>query len=223
MKRICSVTGCDKPYQAKGFCSPHYRQERAKQPCGVEGCDRPFYQAGFCAGHYARKLAHGDPLAGKAFDGEGLRWLKSTVKQCLTDEVAECVEQNFHDSVSGYATVIHKGQRLRMHVVALLLAGRDAPKAGEVTRHLCNNGRCVNPRHLLVGTQAENVHDSISAGIWSNLTYHGERVNTAKLTEDDVRFIRSSREPSAILARRFLVSTQTIACVRTGKTWKHLL
>lgn len=28
-----------------------------------------------------------------------------------------------------------------------------------VLRHLCNNKKCVNPRHLALGTQVDNAHD----------------------------------------------------------------
>ncbi|WP_089946011.1 HNH endonuclease [Litoreibacter albidus] len=34
-----------------------------------------------------------------------------------------------------------------------------SPPAGEVVRHRCNNRRCINPDHLVAGTQLENIED----------------------------------------------------------------
>ncbi|UGO47583.1 HNH endonuclease [Morganella phage vB_MmoP_Lilpapawes] len=36
----------------------------------------------------------------------------------------------------------------------------DIP-AGMVVRHTCDNKRCVNPNHLLLGTRKENTHDML--------------------------------------------------------------
>jgi len=39
----------------------------------------------------------------------------------------------------------------------------DAPN-GSIVRHTCDNGHCVNPDHLIVGTQKENIDDCIRRG-----------------------------------------------------------
>lgn len=36
--------------------------------------------------------------------------------------------------------------------------------AGRVVRHSCDNAKCINPRHLVIGSQAENVYDMIDRG-----------------------------------------------------------
>lgn len=50
----------------------------------------------------------------------------------------------------------------------------------------------------------------------------GEKNKLAKLTEDQAREIKRSREPLLVLAARYDVSIYTIWAIRTGKRWKHL-
>lgn len=48
--------------------------------------------------------------------------------------------------------------------------------AGLVVRHKCDNGECINPEHMELGTQKENVQDMIERGRfkgYTKLTYQG--------------------------------------------------
>ena len=57
------------------------------------------------------------------------------------------------------ARVQWRGKRLRVYqLVAWAMAG-EAPLPRSVVRHLCNNRACINPDHLAIGTQAQNLFD----------------------------------------------------------------
>lgn len=49
------------------------------------------------------------------------------------------------------------------HRVAFILAKGPIPD-GLVVRHACDNPPCCNPAHLLLGTQADNIHDAQRQG-----------------------------------------------------------
>lgn len=54
---------------------------------------------------------------------------------------------------------------LRAHRYSWIMANqRDWPDDKPVARHTCNNPACVNPDHIIPGTQKENVKDMIDAG-----------------------------------------------------------
>ncbi len=88
--------------------------------------------------------------------------------------------------------------------------------------HRCDNPACVRPEHLFLGTQRDNVADMDAKGRRGEVNMRGERHPQARLTEADVRLIRSSLEHRSVLARRFGVTGQAITDVRRRKSWKHV-
>lgn len=86
---------------------------------------------------------------------------------------------------------------------------------GLVIRHECDNPACFNPDHLTVGTQADNVRDSIDRGRHVS----GERVGTSKLTADQVEAIRVDTRPQRIIAKEYGVGATAIFNIRHGRRW----
>lgn len=72
-------------------------------------------------------------------------------------------------SSTGYGTVRFEGKVRKAHHVAYLMAGGALPESGSgrqgfVVMHTCDNRLCVNPAHLKLGTQKQNVHDAQRKG-----------------------------------------------------------
>lgn len=117
-----------------------------------------------------------------------------------------------------------KSNRLvKAHRFAWELANGPIPKGLNVL-HRCDNPPCVNPAHLFLGTQADNIRDRDSKGR-SNYQ-RGEHNGSAKLNEGAVMEIRSRYATGACgqrqLARDFDVCKTTIAGIVNRKIWAHL-
>jgi DNA-binding transcriptional regulator YiaG len=93
---------------------------------------------------------------------------------------------------------------------------------GLVVRHDCDNPACINPEHLSLGTQADNIADAIARGRARHRTPEGTEHHAAKLTDEVVRAIRQSTDSARVAAERFGVSRGTVKDVRRRRTWRHI-
>lgn len=93
--------------------------------------------------------------------------------------------------------------------------------------HNCPNGdnpACVNPSHLKIATQKENVHDMLrkNRGNYAN----GERVNTCRVSRNQVdeilRMYCDGTLNQRAYARKIGVHFQTINNIVRRKTWLHI-
>ena len=84
--------------------------------------------------------------------------------------------------------------------------------------HTCDNPWCVTPDHLWLGTHAENQIDKVK----KMRHQHGERVHTAKLTEEQVLVIRNEEGSCEALGRKYGVYGTTIKKIKDRLSWKHL-
>ncbi len=101
----------------------------------------------------------------------------------------------------------------------------EIPK-GMYVCHSCDNPVCVNPDHLFVGTQDDNMKDMKLKGRSNHPI--GSMNGRAKVTEDDVRFIRKNYKPrhpeygQKALALRFGMTTGAIQEILYRNKWTHV-
>lgn len=93
--------------------------------------------------------------------------------------------------------------------------------------HHCDNPPCVNPDHLFLGTNKDNVDDmwNKGRGVMCPPSIGVNNVN-AKLTDADIPIIRDLLSDHSItqnsIAELFHVTRKAIWQIRNGKTWTHV-
>jgi len=115
-----------------------------------------------------------------------------------------------------------KGKDIVTHRLMWLLVNGEIPQ-GQVVMHKCDVPLCVNPKHLMLGTSADNARDMHRKGR-ARFSY-GEAHGKSKLNESKVRMIRkllSENFKQTEIERIIGIDQTTISQIKRGKTWSHV-
>lgn len=185
--------------------------------CRVEYCDRESIARGCCHRHYRALTLYGDPTAVRQKQHHGLS-LKERFYQYVKQGDG-CWRWLSYVDPQGYGRLNIDGKPILASRLSYLLHHGDIPN-GKVVCHKCDNPTCVNPKHLFIGSQADNMADMIEKGRDRHKCLSGVQHHRAKLDPERASAIRASDEPTAVLARRYNISRATVHSIKTGRTWK---
>lgn len=121
----------------------------------------------------------------------------------------------------GYGSFRIGAKMVKAHRASWIIHRGPIPEGLRVL-HQCDMPPCINPDHLFLGTQLENMQDMFAKGRQPNL--HGEKNPNVKLTAADVSVIREADGYYGILSklgRQFGVSATMILNIRSGKNWRQ--
>lgn len=165
----------------------------------------------------------------------------------LRDELGPCWVWTSCLAHFGYGKFGASYKTIKAHRVSWILEhGSVAPEI--FVLHKCDNPPCVNPKHLFLGTYADNAADcarkgrtasgdkswqrtqpnKLARGDSNGARRHPERLprgeshGMSKFTNYDIAAIRASREPQEVLAARYKANGNTIGNIRRHVTWRHL-
>jgi hypothetical protein len=123
-------------------------------------------------------------------------------------------------TVRGYGQIISNNRKHYAHRASYEAFIGEIPKGMHVC-HACDNVYCVNPAHLFLGTQKQNLEDMARKG----RSTKGERNPMSKLNKEDVKDIKhlfSTGLSDSEISIEFGVCRQTINNIRNGKVWKNV-
>lgn len=126
-----------------------------------------------------------------------------------------------------YGMFFFENKKVKAHRFAFILKDDEIPE-GCLVRHACDNPSCVNPDHLMLGTDRDNIADKVARNRQSKGVSHLQKVkqgknSKVKLTE---ALVVSMRERYAYenvsiksLAAEYGLSMCAAGYVLSGKTW----
>ncbi|MCP4006658.1 MAG: HNH endonuclease [bacterium] len=131
-----------------------------------------------------------------------------------------CWEWTAAKNACGYGIIGFAGGSLLAHRVAWEIF------FGEITEpcvlHHCDNPGCVNPEHLFLGTQQDNIADMKEKGRARAPERRGEDVPTSKLTEKQVLEIRADPRVQREIAADYGVHQVTVGEIKRREIWTHI-
>lgn len=144
---MCSVSGCDNKYRSIGLCSTHWKiNKKYGTPTPVCWCGE-FVQTN--AGNRGASMLCSSHTLWQRF------W--SYVDIC--DE-NQCWEWIGSRTEAGYGIIWWEGKLTYAHRLSV---GFDTDNMHLLqANHHCDNPPCVNPKHLYIGTQQDNMIDKVS-------------------------------------------------------------
>ncbi len=125
---------------------------------------------------------------------------------------------------SGYPLYQHKGKKYLLHRFIYEKTYGKFDSRLKVCHH-CDNPACVNPEHLFLGTQKDNMIDMNLKGRHGYTGSPGEKNPHAKFTNKQIIKIREMYNNGlrqVHIARMFGVKQQTISGIVNKKSWIHI-
>lgn len=102
---------------------------------------------------------------------------------------------------------MNKQNVLLAHRWSVIFDGKDP--SNKIVMHTCDNPGCVNPAHLELGSQADNVKDMIAKGRYVK--------PQSKLSDDDLKDIRNSKLSLKLIGSKYNISTCYASNIRNFK------
>lgn len=117
----------------------------------------------------------------------------------------------------GHFMMRHPKRMVRAHRFSYFYYKGKIPR-GKMVLHECDNRACVNPAHLYLGTQFDNMRDALQRGRFCVGVNHFRAV----LDEASVRAIRKDKRPVTAIAAAYGLSLSHTRDIRKRRYWRHV-
>ena len=117
----------------------------------------------------------------------------------------------------GYGTLTFNSKPQFAHRLSYKIAFGDIPD-GLCVLHKCDTPSCINPNHLFLGTQSENMIDKVKKGRGAC----GSDFKRSSLTDDDIRAIREDIRLHRVIAKEYGITRSGVTQIKNRTHWKHV-
>lgn len=196
--------------------------------CSISDCNAPLVARGFCKSHYERWRTSGTPRAAKPL--RRLNRPLAERFWAKVDRMGDCWLWLGAKTQGGYGLIrvgrlIYMAHRIAWDLANSPIPGgarrRDKRGAqGTLVLHRCDTPSCVRPAHLFLGTQIDNMTDAQAKGHHAPMA--GELNPNARLLITDIqtiRFLYSQGESPSALAKRFNISKSHVHKICANQSW----
>lgn len=115
----------------------------------------------------------------------------------------------------GYGRTTHNGNSRGVH--RLIFADEFGELSeNDIIRHTCDTPNCVNIKHLLRGTHADNVRDRCER----NRSAIGGKNGRSKLNEERAIKIFLDARPQRAIAFEYGIDHRVVGRIKRGKAWR---
>lgn len=222
-ERTCAYKPCSRLFTTdhylKKFCSPVCYQHGHEYVCAYDACKKVFYSKQ----HKPKYCSISCGVSDRAVrDEEAIRaYLLANIQK--PDDVDGCWIWigSLHKHGYGQATVNRK-QEGAHRVVYHYFRGPITDDLHVLHGPTCKTRACVNPLHMHLGTEVDNVRDRVEFG--NNCV--GSRSPKAKMTEIQALHILQDFHDKGMddweIAEKRRKPIKTVRAILNRETWKHI-
>lgn len=133
-------------------------------------------------------------------------------------ELEDCWIWNGTSDGHGYGCIVYNSKNILAHRASWLLAHGDLPQGMSIL-HKCDVPLCVNPNHLFIGTQLDNMKDMAM----KKRSTIGEKNPMSKITQEIANETRKrylNGELMVDIANDYDISRVLVSYIINNKIWK---
>lgn len=144
---------------------------------------------------------------------------QSMFERCAPEPNSGCWLWTGACNVWGYGVVCDSGKHLAAHRFMYGLV-HGPVETGTFVCHKCDVRCCINPDHMFLGSQAENMADMARKG--RGEYWRAGNHPQAKLKKEQIPLIRADRRKGRIIAAEYGVTESTVNYIKARRLWAHV-
>lgn len=145
------------------------------------------------------------------------------------EKINECWEWQGMLNNHGYGVIVTENKRKYAHRESYKEFIGEIPNSKCVC-HTCDNPKCINPKHLWIGTREDNNKDTVKKGRHNygiNLipAMKGEKSPNSKLKNEDIFDIRQMLEKNIKrkeIEKKYKISRGHLSMIANRQIWNHI-